>query len=309
MKQRWRSLGRLFQSDGQRDWMISHASCPQAQHLSGDVFRIWFAPRDRSNRSHCGWLELDITRPARIIRLAETPALAPGGLGAFDEAGAMFSWLHESGGAQRLYYTGWTIGDTVPFRNAIGLAVADDPDALVFERASVGPVLDRSAADPYFVGNPCVVEAGDLWHLWYLSGTRWRAPHNGTPARADYDLRHATSADGQVWQPHTGPALGFMHPGEMAIARPAVVIERDLFRMWFCYRGETYPYRIGYAESRDGAAWKRRDDEIVFTPSGADWDSDMICYPHVFSHRGRHYMLYCGNGFSAAGFGLAVLET
>jgi len=34
----------------------------------------------------------------------------------------------------------------------------------------------------------------------------------------------------------------------------------------------------------------------------------MICYPYVFKHKGRFYMLYCGNGYGKTGFGLAVLE-
>jgi hypothetical protein len=43
--QRWRKLGRLFRAEGQRPFMASHASCPMAQPLGGDLFRIWFAPR------------------------------------------------------------------------------------------------------------------------------------------------------------------------------------------------------------------------------------------------------------------------
>ena len=38
------------------------------------------------------------------------------------------------------------------------------------------------------------------------------------------------------------------------------------------------------------------------------WDSEMICYPYVFDHKGKRYMLYNGNGYGKTGFGLAVLE-
>ena len=48
------------------------------------------------------------------------------------------------------------------------------------------------------------------------------------------------------------------------------------------------------------------DDWLDVSPSG--WDSEMVCYPHVFDHKGKRYMLYNGNGYGRTGFGLAVLE-
>ena len=303
----WRKLGRIFCADGQRDFMMSHASCPQAVRLEGDLYRIWFAPRDAGNRSHTAWLEIDITRPSDILRLAEEPVLAPGAFGAFDEQGAMHSWFVAHDGEARLYYTGWNIGDTVPFRNAIGLARWVNGDRNHFD-PEPGPVLDRSPEDPCFVGNPCVLHAAGRWHLWYLSGTRWIANGNGAPPHAAYNLRHATSPDGIAWTPDPAPAVDFAHPGEMAIARPAVRYEDGLFRMHYSWRGEGYSYRIGYAESADGAVWRRMVDGAGPEPAPEGWDSEMIAYPHVFDHDGRVYMLYCGNGFSRDGFGLAVLE-
>jgi hypothetical protein len=303
----WRKLGRIFRAEGQRDFMASHASCPQAVHVEGDIFRIWFAPRDARNRSHTAWLDIDITRPTEILRLAEAPALAPGALGAFDEQGAMHSWFVSHAGEERLYYTGWTIGDTVPFRNAIGVARRAAGGSGRFATLA-GPVLDRSPQDPAFVGNPCVLHAAGRWHLWYLSGTCWIAGGNGAMPHAAYNLRHAVSPDGIHWTPDPSVAVDFAHPGEMAIARPAVRYADGLFKMHYSWRGEGYGYRIGYAESEDGATWRRMDEGAGPEPSDAGWDSEMIAYPHVFAHGGQTYMLYCGNGFSRDGFGLAVLE-
>jgi hypothetical protein len=42
--------------------------------------------------------------------------------------------------------------------------------------------------------------------------------------------------------------------------------------------------------------------------SNTGWDSEMICYPCVFEHKGTKYMLYNGNGYGRTGFGLAVME-
>ena len=37
------------------------------------------------------------------------------------------------------------------------------------------------------------------------------------------------------------------------------------------------------------------------------WDDKMVAYPHVFSVKNKKYMLYCGNDFGKAGFGVAEL--
>ena len=42
--------------------------------------------------------------------------------------------------------------------------------------------------------------------------------------------------------------------------------------------------------------------------TAGDWDSDMMCYPHLCSVNEKIYLLYNGNNFGKTGFGLAVLE-
>ena len=69
-----------------------------------------------------------------------------------------------------------------------------------------------------------------------------------------------------------------------------------------------YTYRIGYAESRDGIKWERKDDTVGIDVSEDGWDSEMIAFAYVYEHRGQWYMVYNGNGFGASGIGYAVLE-
>ena len=46
---------------------------------------------------------------------------------------------------------------------------------------------------------------------------------------------------------------------------------------------------------------------LGITRSNEGWDSIMMCYPYLYQHRGRKYLLYNGNGFGESGFGYAVL--
>src|ERR1700730_12570848 len=100
----WRKLGRVFCSEGQFPWMASHASVPFAEQIEGDLYRVYFTSQDSQNRSHVGWLEIDIRHPDRILRLSATPLVAPGELGQFDDCGAMMSWAVQHQGRRYLYY-------------------------------------------------------------------------------------------------------------------------------------------------------------------------------------------------------------
>ncbi|WP_235964892.1 glycoside hydrolase family protein [Caenimonas soli] len=282
--------------------MRSHAAVPIAEALGGDLFRIYFSTRDSANRSHTGSLVLDITRPTQVIEIAPDPVLVPGELGEFDDSGAMASWLTQSAGRRHLYYIGWNLGVTVPFRNSIGLATSDGGSS--FSRFANGPIVDRTMTEPHFCASCCVLEEKGFWRMWYLSCTGW----SGAPGqpRHSYHIKYAESRDGIHWLREGSVAIDFSGPGEYAISRPCVLRDGDLWKMWYSHRGEAY--RIGYAESPDGRTWLRKDSESGIDVSASGWDSEMIEYPFVFDHRGKRYMLYNGNGYGKTGFGLAVLE-
>jgi hypothetical protein len=303
---RWRKLGRIFGGEGQLPWMMSHAQVPFAERIEGDLYRVYFTSRDVQNRSHIGWLELDITRPDRILRLAEAPLLAPGSPGRFDDRGAMMSWMVRHDHHRRfLYYVGWSKREPAPFHVSIGLGVGAETAGIPTFSASADPLLDRDAIDPFFCSNPCVLVEDGRWRIWYLSGLGWAELAGGMSA--SYDIRYAESVDGLQWRRTGRVAIGLEQPDEFAIARPCVVRETNGYTMWYSVRTRTRPYRLGFATSADGLTWERDRGQPGLEPSAEGWDSDMIAYPHVFDHGSERYMLYCGNGFGRTGFGLAVM--
>jgi hypothetical protein len=299
---KWHKRGHVFCPSGERPWMASHAAVPCAEPLDSHRVRIYFTCRDGAQRSHCGWVEIDLRRPDVPLRLADQPVLAPGAVGFFDDSGAMLCWITPTKGGDRFYYQGWNLGTNVPFRNSIGLAVRDGDGRLHLH--SPGPILDRGPHDPCFVGSPCVLREGAGWRMWYLSCVEWVPQDQGFRHR--YHIKHAASDDGVQWQRDGTVCIDFQSEAEYAICRPSVLYEGGVYRMWYCYRGAAY--RIGYAVSADGLSWQRRDAEAGIDVSPSGWDAEMIEYPHVFDHGGARYMAYCGNGYGRAGFGLAVLE-
>lgn len=298
---RWKKLGHVFTPDGTVSWMKSHASNPVAEHVEGDIFRVYFGSRDEKNRTSICSLLMDI-RKLSVIEFESGPVIGPGQPGLFDDSGTSMGCLVKTAsGVRHLYFLGWSLCVSVPWRNTIGLAISEGPGA-PFVKASLGPILGQSNADPYSMSYPWVLRDEKGWRMWYGSNIAWG------PKISDmkHVIKYAESPDGINWKSEGGIHIGFSYPGEFAISRPCVVKDADHYRMWFTHRGSKY--RIGYAESTDGLAWKRNDAIVGIDISAEGWDSEEVCYPHVFDHKGVRYMLYNGNGYGLTGFGLATLE-
>ena len=282
--------------------MSSHGANPVAGETDGDTVRVYFNCRDKQNRSHVAWVDLDLTDPLRaeVSGVSEEPVLAPGERGAFDDSGTSLGSLVIGEQETLLYYMGWNLGVSVPWRNSIGLAVRRHGSA-TYERYSRGPIMDRSDEDPLTLSYPWVIRAGSLWHMWYGSHTRW-----GGPTEFEHVLKYASSDDGVHWRRREEPVLTPTDADEYALSRPCVVRKDGLLHMLYCSRGTRY--RIYQATSEDGVAWRGDPLTPVLAAAEEGWDSEMTCYPSVFEHQGVWYMLYNGNDYGREGFGIAVAE-
>jgi hypothetical protein len=296
---KWKKHGIIVPAPPPLHWATSHAALPVVRDSNGSL-RLYFSSRDREGRSHigAGWLDLG----QASVALDEDPAITIGSLGAFDDRGVTSSCVVEHAGRWFQYYTGWNLGVTVPFYLAIGLAVSDD-GGRTFEKISAAPVLGRNDVDPLLTASPSVLIEGELWRMWYVSASDWHLD-NGAPLHR-YHVRYAESKDGVAWEPTGRVCIDYRDANETSIARPCVIKDADLYRMWYSTRGSTY--RIGYAESTDGLFWTRKDGEIKLAPRSG-WDSEMQAYPFVFDHSGKRHMLYSGNRYGATGIGHATLE-
>jgi hypothetical protein len=303
----WTRRGCLFPLDGEPlpFWVGGYGSLPYAIPApTGErQARVFFSGRDAAGRSHVGACTLELDSLSVVPgSLTQEPLLSPGPLGTFDDSGCSVSCVLERDGRLYLYYSGWTLGGTVPFHLAIGLAVSED-GGRSFRKVSAAPLLGRHPADPIFCASPSVLVEDGCWRMWYVAAVRWEAVAGGRP-RHFYLIKHADSPDGLVWRREGRICVDFAGPEEYAFGRPHVLGDAGGYRMWYCVRGDRY--RLGYAESADGLAWQRRDDELALRPAASGWDAEMQAYPMVFRDGDRLVMLYNGNGYGASGFGCAT---
>lgn len=298
---RWRKLGQIFSPDNTHDWMRSHAANTFAERIDGDLYRIYFSTRGENNRSSVGWAEIDLREPTRVIRVSDQPVVIPGAPGTFDDSGASMACIVTDGDVRFLYYLGWNLGVTVPWRNSIGLAISSGKDA-PFIKWSQAPVMDRGPTDPFSISYPWILRDQSLWRMWYGSNLSWGAEQRDMA----HLIKYAESDDGIHWRRDGRIAIPFASENEYAMSKPCVIREDGCYRMWYSFRGDTY--RIGYAESPDGLEWTRLDHLAGIEPSVSGWDSECVEYPNVFRHGDDRYMLYNGNGYGRTGFGIAILE-
>jgi hypothetical protein len=302
----WQKRGLLIAAPPPLPWAHSHAALPCTDRRDDGTVDLYYSPRDADGRA-C----VAVARIARgregldglsVVEHGVDPVLKPGRLGTFDESGATVSCVVRHGADTLLYYTGWTLGVTVPFYFYVGLAIRRNGQDS-FERCSEAPLLERNAVDPYLTASPWVLrDDDDRWRMWYVSCRDWRCRDGAAQHR--YHIRYAESDDGFRWHREGHVSIDFADDSEYALSRPCVVRDDDRYRMWFAARGERY--RLGYAESDDGIEWRRDDSRAGLEPSADGWDAEMVEYPAVLDHDGERYLLYNGNGYGRTGIGYAV---
>ena len=301
----WVKKGLLFVPDGENPLMRTHAAVPTPVPLEGDVYRVYFSSRDSNNIGRIFYMDVEIDRDEiKVIWVNPEPVLDVGELGTFDEHGVMPSYVLKKRDELWLYYIGWQRLKSVPFNTSIGLAISHD--GKVFKRTSRVPLIDRNDFEPFLIASPFVLEENGIYRMWHIGGVKWEK--KGDILKHYYNIRYAYSSDGLNWIRTGKICIDFVYEGEYAIARPVVLKDGNIYKMWYSFRaspfGETY--RIGYAESEDGINWVRKDDEVGIDVSDEGWDSEMICYAYVFDHKGVRFMLYNGNGYGKTGIGYAV---
>ncbi len=300
----WKKKGLLFKPTGND---FSHGSHPCAVHYKDDIFVVAFTRRDFKQRSHI-FLSYATVANGDVKLLGEPKlALRYGEPGYFDCDGVISVCFVEHQGTIYLYYVGWqNLPDTLWICDT-GRAILN-PLEWTLTREFTGPVLGRDKHNPLFAAATAFHVTGDVWQTWYNSGVRWERTEHGW--RHYYGIHYAESSNGLDWVCSPGLCLPFADEYEYAIGRPSVYRVDGIYFMWFAHRAtkEIDTYRIGFASSQDGRHWLRNDTVSGIDVSSEGWDSEMICYPYVFEHRGLMYMLYNGNGYGKTGFGVAVME-
>ena len=319
---KWKKLGHLFApGDHQLPFDCpQYAQSPQALVCDGFV-RVFFSTREREPASgkflsHVAFADFDWELKT-VLRVCDQPVLPLGRIGCFDEHGIFPINVIRVGERVYGYTCGWSRRKAVSVETGIGLVISEN-DGQTFERLGDGPILTATLHEPCLVGDGFVKRFGDRFYMWYIYGLPWRKYETAKEPERIYKIAFATSENGIDWEKAGGSQLIENSLGDDECqALPTVVEDRGRYHMYFCYRYATdfrcnadRAYRLGYAFSDDLIHWTRDDSSVGICRANASgaWDSDMMCYPHVFRHDEKLFLLYNGNEFGRHGFGIAVAE-
>lgn len=302
----WIKKGHLFSCD---IYGTGYAQDAFIDVIDDKTWRIYYSTRTKDIISYPYYIDVEAGNPENIIGVSREPLMTLGHMGTFDDTGiTMTSIVPIDDHTKYLYYCGWNKKKTVSYSLSIGCCEVKDNK--IFRKVSDGPVMERSEYDPVSVSAPMVIKEGDIFRMWYISFLSWEK--YGDKYEPIYVVKHATSADGLLWQCGGDICIDSEYQGE-AIGRPWVIKDEGIYKMWFSTRGiEDYRfkdgkhYMIGYAESEDGLKWNRRPDKFELKLSSEGWDSEMLEYASVKRYKDTYYMLYNGNAFGKTGFGYAI---
>lgn len=314
----WEKLGQVYlasENDGSI-WMSEFAQCPTPFLLDENTVRVFISCRpprgsDMQYISYPGYVDLDRHDLRKVIGLSESPLLPHGRMGSFDEFGIMPCSVVRHKHLCYMYYTGWTRMSSVPYTVDIGLAVSED-GGQTFKKAGEGPVMGLTPDEPYLVNTPVVQIHNDIWHMWYLTGTKWI--QDQTRFEPVFHLVHAQSLDGIQWERNAQPILIPKTEDECQdVFSP--FFHQDRWHAAYAYRdprnfrgNASGAYQIGYAWSTDLLQWTRDDNFVGLKKEQSGWDSEMMCSSQAINIDGQIYLFYCGNEFGKYGFGIAKLK-
>jgi hypothetical protein len=307
----------LFSTEGKawRGKIMQFAQSPQVL-IMGNKLRIYFSTRESNDEkflSHVAYAEFD--EKFKLLNFTDSEVLSLGSLGTYDEHG-IFP-LNVVRFKERIfgYVGGWNRRKSVQIDGAIGISESFD-NGKTFVRIADGPIIDSSLSEPFLIGDPFVIHVNGTFHMWYIYGKEWIKDPITESFERIYKITHAISVNGIDWTKDSlnsqliSDSIG---PNE-AQAMPTVIKINDAYYLFYCFRevfdfreNPKNTYRIGCSVSSDLRNWQ--SEEIEFEQQGheEDWDSEMRCYPHAFTWKGKNYLAYNGNRFGEEGFGLAEI--
>ncbi len=276
----------------------SYAQMPTPVLFKG-LLRLFFSSRNGSQQSKIHFVDLDKNRTFFVLNSGKLN-LELGPPGSFDEDGQMPSSIQKTGTNWSMYYIGWNRSLSVPYRLSIGLA--QSKDLVNFEKISVGPILDRSTLNPFFVTTPYVNYINNKFRMYYSRGNSWKKDGNSLESR--YSLAYADSKDGITWENFR--SINFGDDQNFCMARPTPIGEHLLYsrRPVLDFRKKGNGYRI--------EIW-RELEFLTYSKCEIKWSEESFVnsessYAHPIEIEGEWYIFFNGEGFGKSGIHVARID-
>jgi len=171
--------------------------------------------------------------------------------------------------------------------NQNNIFLATSPDFITWTKYSADPVYQRSQDSGRNVYDPCVIQIGSLYYMYYVS-------YIASPFASH--IAYATSTDLINWT-YGGIALTYEAGDWAELPIDPCVIRNAAGYYEMSYSDsalDTPTQGIGYAISEDGIIWFPRLTKILDTTFG-EWDGSQVGEPILLEkENGDAYLYYVG---------------
>nr|WP_308624420.1 hypothetical protein [uncultured Eisenbergiella sp.] len=302
---RWKKKGLIYCAQQDAFWKNQFAMLPTPL-LMEDKLRIFVGFCDANNVGRIGYVDVKPENPKEIIAISENPVLDIGRAGSFDDNGVVPISIIRKERDIFLYYVGFQLGVKVPYYMFGGLAISRD-NGEHFERYSEAPVLDRRGDEIFARCGINVIRDKCKYKMWYIGSNKegWTVSDN--KLKPLYIMKYTESEDGINWNKDSVICMEYKNEDEHGFGRPFVWKENGVYKMMYSIRTYSRGYYIGYAESKNGIEWDRKDEAAGISLGPDEWESVNLSYPYIFNYKEHTYLFYNGNGCGKSGFGYAEL--
>ena len=293
--QNWKILKKIIEPKF-KDLGKSHCMMPTIKKIKKDTIRVYYSSRDTENISRIFYSDYNLEKE-KLLKSSSEPVLDIGELGAFDDNGVTPSCLISKGNYDYLFYVGWNKKSRVRMNLFGGLAYKKKGEKK-FKRYFKSPILERNSHDYLFNTAPFVIKHKNKYLMYYSSTLKWI--NENLPV---YNIKICESKNLINWK-REGKVCINLKKKETALGRSNLIFYKKKFMMWYSYKGKNY--KIGYAESKDGKKWVRKDNEILFVNRNK-FNFEMMEFSFVFKHNKELYMLFNANNYGEKGIYLSKL--
>ena len=290
----------IFKSNKKFKWSKSHSWVPTILPLNNkSQLEVLYGSRNNENLTQTGKFIYDLEQK-KVTYNSNKPLIKLGKLGNFDDSLALVTSAVKSGKKLFLYYVGWTRPKNTRFFPSIGLAI------LYLNKKKIvklpHPIRSREEKESLGCASPCVLKERKKFKMWYVSIRKWITKNKSTfPI---YNLSYSESVNGKSWNTKK---INILNSSTFeTISRPFVMKYKKIYHMWYSVRKLNSNFKIGYAYSKNGLKWKKRNNFQNIPKS--NWNSKMSCYPCVFKYKEKFFMLLNGNDYGKRGIGLLELK-
>lgn len=293
MKQKWKIIDLIIKPKKSL-LQRSHCMVPTVKRINKDVIRVFYSSRDNHNISRIFYSDYNLTKE-KLQDNPSDPVFDIGELGAFDDNGVIPSCLISKGDYDYLFYIGWNKKSRVRMNLFGGLAYKKKREKK-FKRYFKSPILERNSHDYLFNTAPFVIRHKNKYLMYYSSTIKWI--NENLPV---YNIKMCESKNLIHWK-RKGQVCINLKKKEFALGRSNLIVHNKKFMMWYSYKGKNY--KIGYAESKDGKKWVRKDHLIKFK-NNKNFKFKMMEFSFVFRHKNNLYMLFNADNYGEKGIYLA----